>query len=108
MQRSALRPTECSPKLFAFAPVRGRTVIAGFDGGAITSNAGALLPGAADRSLGIVQRFAACFQDARAPERIEHDLATLVGERVFGIALGHYDLVDHDNLRHDPVPAIFG
>ena len=99
-------PTECSPTLFEFAPVEGRAVVAGFDGGAITSNAGALLLGATDRAVGLVRRFAACFQDARSPERIEHAVATLVGQRVFGIALGHEDLVDHDQLRHDPVLAL--
>ena len=97
--------TECSPTLFEFAPVEGRAVVAGFDGGAITSNAGALLLGATDRAIGLVRRFTACFQDARAPERIEHGVATLVGQRVFGIALGHEDLIDHDQLRHDPVLA---
>jgi hypothetical protein len=99
-------PTECSPTLFAFAPVEGRTVVAGFDGGAITSNAGALLLGATDRAIRLVRRFAACFRDVRSPERVEHAVATLVGQRVFGIALGHEDLVDHDQLRHDPVLAI--
>ncbi len=99
-------PTECSPALFEFAPVENRRVVAGFDGGAITSNAGALLLGATDRAIGLVRRFAACFHDARTPERIEHELATLVGQRVFGIALGHEDLIDHDQLRHDPVLAI--
>jgi hypothetical protein len=99
-------PTECSPTLFAFAPVEGRTVVAGFDGGAITSNAGALLLGATDRAIGLVGRFATCFRDARVPERTEHEVATLVGQRVFGIALGHEDLIDHDQLRHDPVLAI--
>jgi hypothetical protein len=99
-------PTECSPALFEFAPVETRRVVAGFDGGAITSNAGALLLGATDRAIGLVRRFAACFRDARAPERIEHEVATLVGQRVFGIALGYEDLVDHDQLRHDPVLAV--
>jgi hypothetical protein len=99
-------PTECSPALFEFAPVEGRAVVAGFDGGAITSNAGALLLGATDRAIGLVRRFAACFQDARSPERVEHAVATLVGRRVFGIALGHEDLIDHDQLRHDPVLAV--
>jgi hypothetical protein len=99
-------PTECSPGLFDFAPVEGRQVVAAFDGGAITSNAGALLLGATDQAIGLVRRFAACFQDARAPERVEHEVATLVGQRVFGIALGHEDLVDHDQLRHDPVLAV--
>src|SRR5829696_2768154 len=69
--------TECSPALFEFAPVETRRVVAGFDGGAITSNAGALLLGATDRAVGLVRRFAACFQDARSPERVEHAVATL-------------------------------
>src|SRR3712207_90266 len=99
-------PTQCRPPLFEFAPVEGRRVVAGFDGGAITSNAGALPLGAADRAIGLVRRFAACFQDARARERVEHEVATLVGQRVFGITLGYEDLVDHDQLRHDPVLAI--
>jgi hypothetical protein len=33
-------------------------------------------------------------------------VATLVGQRVFGIALGYEDLIDHDQLRHDPVLAV--
>jgi len=100
-----MRP-ECSPALFDFAPVERRAVVAGFDGGAITSDAGALLLGAADRATDLVRRFAACFRDARSPERVEHAVATLVGQRVFGIALGHEDLIDHDRLRHDPVLAV--
>ena len=98
-------PTECSAKPIGFAPVDGRAVVAEFDGGEITSDAGALLLGATDRAIGLVERFAACFADGRAPERVVHEVATLVGQRVFGIALGYEDLVDHDQLRHDPVLA---
>ena len=99
-------PTECSPALFDFAPVETRRVVAAFDGGAITSNAGALLLGATDRAIGLVGRFAACFRDARAAERVEHAVATLVGQRVFGVALGYEDLNDHDQLRRDPTLAV--
>jgi len=81
-------------------------VIAGFDGGAITSDAGALLLGSTDRAIGLVTRFAACFIDHRCPGLIEHQVATLVGQRVFGLALGYEDLNDHDELRHDPVMAV--
>ena len=81
-------------------------MIAGFDGGTITSDAGALLLGATDQAIDLVGRFAACFRDARAPERTEHAVATLVGQRVFGIALGYEDLIDHDRLRHEPVLAV--
>jgi hypothetical protein len=98
--------TECIPDRFAFTPVEGRRVEAGFDGGAVTSNAGALLLGAADRAIRLVARLAGCFTDARRPELIEHSVATLVGQRVFGLALGYEDLVDHDELRFDPVMAV--
>jgi hypothetical protein len=52
--------TECNAELFEFAPVGRREVVANFDGGAITSDAGALLLGSADRVIGLVDRFAAC------------------------------------------------
>jgi hypothetical protein len=81
-------------------------VVAAFDAGAITSDAGALLLGATDRAIGMMDRFAACFDDVRCPELIEHEVVTLVGQRVFGIALGYEDLNDHDELRHDPMMAI--
>ena len=99
-------PTECSADLFGFAPVEGREVVAAFDGGTITSDAGALLLGAADRAIGLLDRFAGCFHDVRRAEWIEHEVVTLVGQRVFGIALGYEDLNDHDHLRHDPMMAV--
>ena len=99
-------PTECSADLFGFAPVEGREVVAAFDGGTITSDAGALLLGAADRAIGLMDRLAACFHDVRSAAWIEHEVVTLVGQRVFGIALGYEDLNDHDHLRHDPMMAV--
>ncbi len=96
-------PTECSPEPMLFARLDRRAVVADFGGGAITSDAGALLLGATDRVIGLVERFAACFTDGRAPRRVVHDVHTLVGQRVFGIALGYEDLIDHDELRRDPV-----
>jgi hypothetical protein len=99
-------PTECSAELFEFAPVERRQVVAGFDGGAISSDAGALLLGRTDRAIRLVDRFARCFIDRRVPELIEHEVATLIGQRVFGLALGYEDINDHDELRHDPVMAV--
>jgi hypothetical protein len=92
--------------LFGFAPVEGREVVAAFDGGPITSDAGALLLGATDRAIRLMDRFAGCFHDERRQELIEHEIVTLVGQRVFGIALGYEDLNDHDELRHDPLMAV--
>ncbi len=102
-------PTECIPDLFGFEPAEGRRVEAAFDGGAVTSDAGALLLGRTDRAIRLLDRFTACFRDGRSAAAIEHALGTLVSQRVIGIALGYEDLVDHDQLRHDPVlGAILG
>lgn len=98
--------TECSAERFDFSSVEKRRVEADFSGGAITSDAGALLLGATDKAIGLVERFAACFSDRRRADLIEHEVRTLVGQRVFGLALGYEDLNDHDELRHDPVMAI--
>ena len=99
-------PTECSAERFDFGTVEGRSVEAAFDGGLVTSDAGALLLGATDRAIDLVRRFASCFHDRRRQEWIEHEVATLVGQRVFAIALGYEDLNDHDELRHDPMMAV--
>ena len=95
--------TECNPVSMRFARLKGRDLVADFGGGRMTSDAGALLLGATDRATGLVDRFSACFSDGRAADRVVHDVATLVGQRVFGIALGYEDVADHDELRRDPV-----
>jgi Transposase DDE domain group 1 len=99
-------PTECSAECFDFGIVESRAVEAAFDAGLVTSDAGALLLGATDRAIGMMDRFAACFHDERRADLIEYDVATLVGQRVFAIALGYEDLNDHDELRHDPMMAV--
>ena len=99
-------PTQCKPISFAFQGCQGRKVTAAFDGGSITSNAGALLLRAVDRSIGLIDRVAACFTDHRAPHLTEHSVRTLVAQRTMGIALGYEDLNDHDELRHDPLLAL--
>src|ERR1700751_3627156 len=99
-------PTECSAEQFDFGRVEGRAVEAAFDGGLVTSDAGALLLGATDRAIDLVGRFADCFRDHRRQDLIEHAVGTLIGQRGFGIALGYEDLNDHDELRHDPLMAV--
>src|SRR3954454_18687865 len=98
--------TEGSAEAFDFGTVEGRSVEAAFDAGLVTSDAGALLLGATDRAIDLIDRFASCFHDQRRPEWIEHAVATLVGQRVFAIALGYEDLNDHDELRRDPMMAV--
>src|SRR5205807_1365899 len=59
-----------------------------------------------DRAMRMMDRFGGCFDDARRQHLIEHEVVTLIGQRVFGIALGYEDLNDHDDLRHDPMMAV--
>jgi hypothetical protein len=98
--------TECRQDSFDFGTVQGRAVVGAFDGGVISSDAGALLLGRTDKAIGLIGRFAACFRDGRNAESIEHSVATLIGQRLYAIALGYEDLNDHDRLRHDPVMAV--
>ena len=95
--------TECILDSLDFTSLGSRKVTAAFDGGAMTSNAGALLLREADRAIGLSRQAAACFNDGRRQDRIEHSVETLIGQRIHGLALGHEDLNDHDELRHDPV-----
>jgi hypothetical protein len=95
--------TECSQDSVDFASAGRRKVTAAFDGGSITSNAGALLLRETDGRIGLSRQVSACFKDGRRQDRIEHKVETLVAQRIHGIALGYEDLNDHDELRHDPV-----
>jgi hypothetical protein len=95
--------TECNPEQFEFSCVERRRVVAGFDGGTVSSDAGALLLKRTDEAIGLIDRLAGCFVDERRADLIEHSVRTLIGQRVFGIALGYEDLNDHEQLRHDPV-----
>jgi hypothetical protein len=98
--------TECNGKRFEFHPLGQREVRADFEGGTITSDGGGLLLREVEKRTGIVERFAGCFRDHRDPDRIEHTVRELVGQRVYGLALGYEDLNDHDQLRRDPMLAV--
>jgi hypothetical protein len=87
-------PTECSRDLFEYEVVEGRQVVAAFDRGEVTFDAGGLLLGVAERAIGLVRRLARCFTDGRAPEPVEHTVETMLTRRICGIALGYEDLID--------------
>ncbi len=98
--------TECTQLAFDFHRLGRREVVARFDGGRITSDAGGLLLRETERATGVIQRFAACFTDHRDPDLIEHTVNDLLAQRIYGLALGYEDLNDHDELRHDPLLAV--
>jgi hypothetical protein len=79
--------------------------VGAFDGGAITSNGGVALLAGADRRRGLAERLAGCFTDLRVTEAVTHALPDLLRQRIFALALGYEDLIDHDALRHDPALA---
>ena len=97
--------TQCTPLQLEFPPVGRRRLVARFDGGTITSNAGAVLLRAVEAGTGVCQRAARCFQDHRDPRLVEHTVEELVTQRVMALALGYEDLNDHDTLRRDPLVA---
>lgn len=98
--------TECTPTQLEFHALARREVVGKFDGGNITSDAGGLLLREAEKRTGIILGFARCFEDLRDPELIEHTVAELVAQRIYGLALGYEDLNDHDDLRRDPLFAV--
>jgi len=95
--------TECTQSQFQFAPHFARQVIARFDGGQMTTDAGGLLLRETDLRLNLLTRFAECFVDRRNPTLTKHSVRELVAQRVYGLALGYEDLNDHEQLRHDPM-----
>ena len=95
--------TECNRELLTFSSLSSRKILADFDGGRLTSDAGGLLLREVDRRIGLTAALAECIADPRDPEKIVHDVQTMLAQRIHGIALGYEDLNDHDALRSDPV-----
>jgi hypothetical protein len=98
--------TQCTPTLFQFQDLGTRAVVAAFDGGTVTSDAGGVLLREVEAQFQFIAQFASCFTDYRDPETIEHSLTDLLKQRIFGLCLGYEDLNDHDQLRHDPLLAV--
>ena len=98
-------PTHCRTDSLDFGSVEGRSIVAAFDGGEITSDGGALLLARTNGAIRLIDRVAAAFTDRRNPDLIEHEVVTMAGQRIIGEALGYPDLNDHDRLRHDPLLA---
>ena len=98
--------TDCIKKSFTLQPLDSRKVLGAFDGGHISSDGGALLLRAVEDRTNIIGQFADCFTDHRDPDRIEHSVPQLAGQRIYGLALGYEDIIDHDDLRYDPLLAV--
>ena len=98
--------TECNQETFAFTAHFSRRVEAGFTAGQVSSDGGALLLREVDRKINLLGRLAGSFVDGRSPLLVKHQLAQMLAQRIFGLALGYEDLCDHEQLRSDPLLAL--
>jgi len=98
--------TECNTRSFRFSGVKRRELVAAFDGGRLTSDAGVLLLREVDRQIGLLDALNACLPDPRDPRYIIHEQREMLAQRVFSLALGYEDLNDQQALRDDPALQI--
>ena len=98
--------TECNSVRVPLEGLGRREVVGRFDGGRMSSDAGVVLLRSANKVFDVIGRLAGCFSDYREAGRVEHPLETLIGQRVYGLALGYEDLNDHDRLRDDSLVAL--
>ena len=92
-----------SPTQLCFPPVGGQTLRADFEGGALSSDFGALLLRGIARQIGLTQRRAAAIHDKRHQSYLAHPLRDLLAQRLYPLASGYADANDANHLRHDPV-----
>jgi len=97
--------TDCIPNLFGFQDLGSRTVVAAFDGGMISSDAGGLLLREVAVATDLLRQFSTCFLDYRNQRFVEHSVQDLVSQKVIGLCLGYEDVIDHDMLRYDALFA---
>ena len=106
--------TQCNTKPLEFEGHGRRRVVADFDGGPITSDAGALLLRRVEQRLSLLDQVADCFTDHRNPDRIQHSLRTLGAphetEKIVRQEASERPLVANNgpipqNILHCPVEA---
>ncbi len=98
--------TDSTSKQFAFQEIEGRAVVATFDGGQVSSDGGSLLLRQIEQGRGYLLEFASHFHDGRDQRYVEHPVEQLISQRVYGLCLGYEDLVDHEELREDPLMGL--
>jgi Transposase DDE domain group 1 len=91
------------PSQLRFPAIAGFSVRANFDGGAMSSDFGALLLRGADQQIGLISRLAGAIHDKRHPSYVEHPIADLLSQRIFQTACGYIDGNDANSLRCDPM-----
>src|ERR1043166_5754869 len=92
-----------TPQQLCCPPIAGYTMRACCEGGALSSDFGALLLRGIDRQIGLTERLAAAMQDQRHQSSGDHPRRDLLAPRIYQIALGYADGNDANSLRHAPL-----
>jgi len=95
--------TECNRRPLVLSSLGRKKIQADFNGGHLTSDAGAVLLREVDRRIGLIDALGACIADPRERARITHPLRTMLAQRILAIAMGYEDGNDHHDLRNDPL-----
>jgi len=103
--------TQCNTDTMLFSKIlpqnsRSKSVQADFDGGQITSDAGALLLREVDEHIGLIDAISSCIPDPRSPIMTIHKQRDMIAQRAIALALGYEDLNDHGTLRDDPLMQV--
>ena len=98
--------TDCNTQSLLFSSLGSKKIHADFNGGSLTSDAGALLLREVDKRIGLIDAVKRCIPDPRNEFFIVHQQKTMLSQRIFGISLGYEDLNDHQSLRDDPLLQI--
>jgi hypothetical protein len=94
--------TECITKQLNFSFIKKKEVTVNFEGGEITSDSGLLLVRQADNVLQFMEGITRCITDRRDNRYTDHDLKTLLRQRIYQIVAGYEDCNDADVVRKDP------
>jgi Transposase DDE domain group 1 len=92
-----------TPAQLCFPPVAGQTIRADCEGGALSSDFGALLLRGVDQQRGLTERLAAAIHAKRHPSSLDHPLRDLLAQRLDQSASGYADANDATHLRRDPL-----
>jgi hypothetical protein len=95
--------SDFTPAQLHFPAIPGFTVRADFDGGALSTDFGALLLAGVERQSGLIARLADAIRDRRHPSYIDHSVDALLQQRIYQTACGYVDGNDANSLRRDPM-----
>jgi hypothetical protein len=84
-----------------FENISGKKVAVDFEGGAMSSDGGALILRQIEKRIGVIGALTGKMRDGRHPSYTVHELRSLMRQRVFQIACGYPEAVASNTLRSD-------